>query len=105
MKFREHLKEMMENEAFRKEYETLQPQYEVVKQIISAREELHITQKDLAERTGIRQSNISRLERGNYNPSVEFLRKIAKGLGKELHICKVVKLAETLLTRSYASQV
>lgn len=86
MKFREHLKEMMENEAFRKEYETLQPQYEVVKQIISAREELHITQKDLAERTGIRQSNISRLERGNYNPSVEFLRKIAKGLGKELHI-------------------
>ena len=86
MKFREHLKEMMENEAFRKEYETLQPQYEVVKQIIRAREELHITQKDLAERTGIRQSNISRLERGNYNPSVEFLRKIAKGLGKELHI-------------------
>lgn len=86
MKFREHLKEMMEDEAFRKEYETLQPQYEVVKQIISAREELHITQKDLAERTGIRQSNISRLERGNYNPSVEFLRKIAKGLGKELHI-------------------
>ena len=86
MKFREHLKEMMEDEAFRKEYETLQPQYEVVKQIIRAREELHITQKDLAERTGIRQSNISRLERGNYNPSVEFLRKIAKGLGKELHI-------------------
>ena len=86
MKFREHLKEMMEDEDFRKEYETLQPQYEVVKQIISAREELHITQKDLAERTGIRQSNISRLERGNYNPSVEFLRKIAKGLGKELHI-------------------
>ena len=86
MKFREHLKEMMENEAFRKEYETLQPQYEVVKQIISAREELHITQQDLADRTGIRQSNISRLERGNYNPSVEFLRKIAKGLGKELHI-------------------
>lgn len=86
MKFREHLKEMMEDEEFRKEYETLQPQYEVVKQIISAREELHITQKDLAERTGIRQSNISRLERGNYNPSVEFLRKIAKGLGKELHI-------------------
>ncbi len=86
MNFREHLKEMMEDEEFRKEYETLQPQYEIVKQIISAREELHITQKDLAERTGIRQSNISRLERGNYNPSVEFLRKIAKGLGKELHI-------------------
>ena len=37
MKFREHLKEMMEDEDFRKEYETLQPQYEVVKQIISAR--------------------------------------------------------------------
>ena len=73
MKFREHLKEMMEEEEFRKEYEALQPQYEIVKQIITAREELHLTQKELAERTGIRQSNISRLERGNYNPSVEFL--------------------------------
>ena len=86
MNFREHLKEQLKDEEFYKEYELMQPQYEIIKQIISARTEQHITQKELAERTGIRQSNISRLERGNYNPSVEFLQKIAKGLGKQLHI-------------------
>lgn len=54
--------------------------------IISARTEQNITQKELAERLGIKQSNISRLESGNYNPSLDFLKKVAEGLGKELHI-------------------
>ncbi|MDL2290492.1 helix-turn-helix transcriptional regulator [Desulfovibrio sp. OttesenSCG-928-F20] len=40
----------------------------------------------MADRLGIKQSNISRLESGNYNPSLDFLKKIASGLGKELHI-------------------
>ena len=44
------------------------------------------TQKELADRTGTRQSNISRLEQGEYNPSLKFLKKLAQGLGKELHI-------------------
>ncbi len=68
------------------EYEALRPQYEVISQIIRARETQGITQAELARRTGIRQSNISRLESGNYNPSVEFLSRIAAGLGMELHI-------------------
>ena len=58
----------------------------VVKQIVNARIEQNITQKELADRIGIKQSNISRLESGNHNPSLEFLRKVATGLGKELHI-------------------
>ncbi|MHB8066256.1 MAG: helix-turn-helix domain-containing protein, partial [Ruminiclostridium sp.] len=45
-----------------------------------------LTQKELSERTGIKQSNLSRLESGNYNPSLEFLQKVAAGLGKELYI-------------------
>ena len=57
-----------------------------IRQIISARSEQGITQKELAEQVGIKQSNISRLESGNYNPSLDFLKKIANGLGKELHI-------------------
>jgi DNA-binding XRE family transcriptional regulator len=68
------------------EYKALAPEYEIIKQLIDARNEQHLTQKDLAERVGTRQSNISRLERGNYNPSLEFLKKIALGIGKELHI-------------------
>lgn len=86
MNFRDHINEMLKDEEFRKEYEALAPKYEIVKQLISAREELHITQKELSKRTGIKQGNISRLERGNCNPSIEFLQKIAHGLGKKLHI-------------------
>lgn len=68
------------------EYEALRPQYELISQIIKARNEQGITQAELARRAGTRQSNISRLESGNYNPSLEFLVKVAHSLGKELHI-------------------
>ena len=68
------------------EYKALEPEYEIIRQLIDARSQQHITQKELAERIGTKQSNISRLERGNYNPSLEFLKKVAFGIGKELHI-------------------
>ncbi len=86
MKVRDHLKEQLKDTEFRSEYEALEPEYEIIRQIILARKELNITQEELAERSGIKQSNISRLERGTYNPSLNSLKKIAKGLGKELHI-------------------
>ena len=86
MKFRDHLKEQLKDPEFRSEYEALEPEYEIIRQIIIARNELNITQKELAERTGIKQSNISRLEKGTYNPSLSSLKKVAKGLNKELHI-------------------
>ncbi len=69
-----------------KEYKALEPEYEIIRQIIKVRNELNLTQKELSARTGIKQSNISRLESGSYNPSLVFLKKIAHGLGKELHI-------------------
>jgi transcriptional regulator, XRE family len=52
--------------------------------MIKIRIEQGLTQKELAEKIGTRQSNISRLESGEYNPSLEFLKKVAKGLNKEL---------------------
>ena len=86
MKFKDHLKEQLKDPDFRSEYEALEPEYEIIRQIILARNESNMTQKELAERSGIKQSNISRLERGTYNPSLSSLKKIAKGLDKELHI-------------------
>jgi DNA-binding XRE family transcriptional regulator len=68
------------------EFETLRPHYEVVSQVINARNRQGLTQAQLAERTGIARSNISRLESGNYNPSLDFLQKIAHGLGLEVHV-------------------
>lgn len=64
----------------------LSPRYEVVEQLKQARKSLNVTQEDLAERVGTKKSNISRLESGRYNPSLDFLIRIADSLGKQLHI-------------------
>lgn len=73
-----YFQKQMQNEEFRKEYNSLEPQYEIVRQLIKERNELNLTQKQLAERVGMKQSNISRLERGNYNPSMDLLQKSHK---------------------------
>jgi transcriptional regulator with XRE-family HTH domain len=54
--------------------------------IVAARMERNMTQRELSERTGIRQSNISRIENGNCSPTVATLQQIADGVGKTLHI-------------------
>lgn len=78
--------ELLKDPEVFKEYKELEPEYEIIRQVIAARIDQDITQAQLAERIGTRQSNISRLESGDYNPSLEFLKKVARGLGKELHI-------------------
>lgn len=76
--------ELLKNPVFKAEYEALEPEYELIKQIISARTEKKMTQKQLAEKIGTKQSNIARLESGNYNPSYQFLQKVAGALDKKL---------------------
>ena len=77
---------LMKDEEFKKEYKKLKPRYDLISQIIEARNKQNITQKELAFRVGTQKSNISRLESGAYNPSLDFIMKIAEGLGKEIHI-------------------
>ncbi len=54
--------------------------------VATARKKCGLTQKDLSAKTGIAQSDISRLEQSNANPSVRTLERIAEGLGMQLHI-------------------
>ena len=77
---------LLQDKEIKAEYEALRPQYELIAQVITARTKQGITQKELAKRAGTKQSNISRFEGGNYNPSLEFMQKLAQGLGKELQI-------------------
>ena len=84
--FEEIEKDMLKDEEFKAEYERLMPRYETIEQIIRARKEQNITQEELAKRVGTQKSNISRLESGNYNPSLDFLVKVAESLGKHLSI-------------------
>jgi ribosome-binding protein aMBF1 (putative translation factor) len=74
------------NPALRAEYDALASQYRIIDSVIAARIEQKMTQAELAERANTKQSNISRFESGNYNPTVEFLQKLADALGKTLNI-------------------
>ena len=86
LSFEEMKEDMLKDEEFKIEYEKLKPRYEAIEQIIRARKEQNMTQAELAKRVGTQKSNISRLESGNYNPSLDFLAKVAESLGKSLSI-------------------
>ena len=82
-RYDEFFNEMMKDPEVKREFDALEPEFQLM---IKARREAGLTQKELAERTGLQQSNISRIENGNGNPSLETLNKIAQGLGKKLVI-------------------
>lgn len=81
-----YLEKQMQNPEFRAEHEATRVEYEVARALIEARTSMNMTQKELAERSGIRQSNISRIESGSCSPTVTTLQLLAKGLGKQLSI-------------------
>lgn len=85
--FKDDLELQLElDDEFRKEYEALESDIEVLNTLLAARLEMNLTQQELAKRCGIDQSDLSKIERGVLNPSVKILKKIAKGLGKKLKI-------------------
>lgn len=88
--FESVLAEELQDKTFREEYERLAPAYEVAK----LRMERGLTQQQLAERVGTRQSGISRLESGSRDPSLSFLRRVARALGARVEV-RLVKLAES----------
>ena len=62
---------------------TIQRTVDIYKQY---RKELGLTQSELGKRAGISQPNITRFESGNYNPSLDFLVKIAGAMGKKVKV-------------------
>ena len=86
MKFDDYLQEQLKNPDFKKEWDDIQPEMDVIRAMIDARIEQNLTQKELAARTGIDQADISKLENGTRNPSLKLLKKLASGLGMQLKI-------------------
>jgi len=84
--YKKHLEEQLEDPTFAAEWERQRPEREYIKAIIAARIESNLTQGELAQKTGIRQSNISRIENGNSSPTIATLQQLASGMGKTLHI-------------------
>ena len=86
VKFDDFLKEQLDDPEFRREYEALQPERAIIQAIIDARKQSGLTQKELSERTGITQGDISKLERGNANPSLNTLQRLAAGMGMTIKL-------------------
>jgi len=77
---------ILKNKEVQNELKMNEAEYKIIEEIIMARKEKNLTQKGLAELIGTKQSNISRLESGNYNPSLDLLIKIAQAMDKKLEV-------------------
>ena len=90
--FEEYKQEALGNEELHREYEAIQPEYDIIKAMISTRTTQGLTQAELAEKTGIRLTDIKKLENGTRNPSLNLLKKLADGMGSTLKIEFIPKM-------------
>lgn len=86
VKFESVLKESLKDPKFKKEYERLGPKYDLIRQVIEAKTKLGLTQKEIANRMGTKQSALARFESGNINPTLNFMQKLAKALNMTLKL-------------------
>jgi len=84
--FKKVLTKALKDPEIKAEYDRLKPEFDIIKSIIRKRLEKGLSQKQLAEKMGTKQSALSRLESGNYNPSLSFLKRVASALEANLHI-------------------
>ena len=83
---RKRLSKDIQDDAFRKEWEDLEPEFQIIRMIISARHEKGLTQKQLADLAGIEQASLSRIETGKVSPDLATLKKIAAAMDKKLEL-------------------
>ena len=84
--YKEYKNKCLEDSNFKKEYDDLEPEYDIINAMIKARKEKGLTQKQLSELTGISQADISRIENGTRNPSLETIKRLATGMGMRLKL-------------------
>ena len=85
--FNTYKKQVFKNPQIKAEYDRLQPEFSLISALIKARKTKGYTQAQLAQKIGTKQSAISRLEGGQFNPTFSLLNKIAKALDSKIHIC------------------
>ena len=85
-KFDDFLNEQLKDPEIRKEWDALEPEFAIMQAMIDARKRSGLTQKELSKKTGIAQSDISKLENGNANPSLKTLQRLAKGMDMTVKI-------------------
>ncbi|EOS45907.1 helix-turn-helix transcriptional regulator [Lachnospiraceae bacterium JLR.KK009] len=83
---KDFLEDQLQDREFKKEWENIQPEMDVIRAIVDARISQNLTQKELADRTGINQADISKLENGTRNPSLNLLKRLADGMEMTLKL-------------------
>jgi len=84
--FKKFKTKTLKDKEVKNAYDAMGPEYEVVRAIIRHRIKRGWTQTQLAERIGSRQPVISRLEKGEGNPSLQTLQRLANALELSLHV-------------------
>ncbi len=84
--YKDFLAEQLKDPEVKVEYDALESEFEIKRALIKARNVSGITQQELSKRTGINQSDISKLEQGKGNPSLKTLQRLAEGLGMRMEI-------------------
>ncbi len=84
--FDSYLQEKLKDPEFKKEYDALEPEFSIMQAMIDARKESGLTQQQLSEKTGITQADISRMEKGNANPSLRTLQRLAAGMNMRIKL-------------------
>ena len=85
-KFKDFLKEQLEDDDFRREYEALELETVIIQTFINAHRMSGITQQQLSEKTGINKSTIIKIENGRIIPSIQTLKRLAEGMGMKLKL-------------------
>ena len=78
--------ELLDRPGVRREYDALKPKYDLVQTIIERRNQLSISQTQLARIIGTRQPAISRLEKGDSNTTLRTFFKVAKALDLDINL-------------------
>src|ERR1700722_12443366 len=68
------------------EAEAFRTHFQLAREFIERRQALGLTQRQLAEKSGVQQSEISRIEGGNANPTLQTVQVLARSLGAEVHL-------------------
>ena len=84
--WKEYKKEALKDPELKKAYDALEPEYKLASSLIQARLDKKMTQQELAEKAGVTQNTITRLESGTTTPTVGTISRVAGILGKELKL-------------------
>jgi DNA-binding XRE family transcriptional regulator len=79
-------RKMLKDPEFKKEYDALEDEFALARELIAARVKAKLTQEEVAKRMGTSQSAVARMESGRAMPSTTSLQKYAKAVGRQLKI-------------------